>query len=492
MSFFFRFLSLAIVIPFLTKEPSIYGIYAICISLTIFLNYADLGFLKAIRKYATECYSSGQVEDELKLHGFATFILIINLSVIFIIFLYISKNPSILINDITDENSHIASNLLFILSVSIFTLVPKKLCESIFRIRLDNYIYKIIFLIASSVTILSSFYFFRTGVYDIVGYFIFLKIIELVSVLSCLFVIKRKYAIKLIDLRKHIKYNSLVYEKVSKLSYSSLYTLFAWVLFYELDQVIIGKFYGSYDVAMYSIGLTLPVILRSVIGIMYTPINEKTNLLIGEGRIDKLKILYEKILVIYTPIIISICLIGMLSINLIIPLWVGGEYEYSIYVSIILSAGFLMSFITYPIDILFLATEQVKKLYLYSTLLPVILWGGFFLFHGYIGFITVAIFKVIATVLIQVLYIRYYINFIDIKLTNFIEYVFKDNIYTIIFIITFTQLLSYIQIKYEYLQNLYIIILFIGIITLFSLLISYYTNQKLKISLNNIYRQLVN
>lgn len=52
--FVFRFLSMFIVIPFLSGEPSIYSISAICISLSIFLNYADMGFLKATKKYAAE------------------------------------------------------------------------------------------------------------------------------------------------------------------------------------------------------------------------------------------------------------------------------------------------------------------------------------------------------------------------------------------------------------------------------------------------------
>ena len=39
-----RFLTLFSVTPFLAREPEIYGIYAVCTSITLFLNYADFGF----------------------------------------------------------------------------------------------------------------------------------------------------------------------------------------------------------------------------------------------------------------------------------------------------------------------------------------------------------------------------------------------------------------------------------------------------------------
>ncbi|MFA4979141.1 MAG: hypothetical protein WC589_16620, partial [Sphingobacterium sp.] len=39
-----NFLSMFVVIPFLSSNPQLYGVYTICISTSIFLAYADLGF----------------------------------------------------------------------------------------------------------------------------------------------------------------------------------------------------------------------------------------------------------------------------------------------------------------------------------------------------------------------------------------------------------------------------------------------------------------
>ena len=66
-----------VVIPYLTSNPTIYGIYSVCISFSIFLAYADLGFMGAGQKYAAEYFARKEYDEEIKVIGFTNFILFV-------------------------------------------------------------------------------------------------------------------------------------------------------------------------------------------------------------------------------------------------------------------------------------------------------------------------------------------------------------------------------------------------------------------------------
>lgn len=52
LSILLGFVSMFIVVPYLSSDQTTYGIYSVCISVTIFLSYAYLYFLGAGQKYA--------------------------------------------------------------------------------------------------------------------------------------------------------------------------------------------------------------------------------------------------------------------------------------------------------------------------------------------------------------------------------------------------------------------------------------------------------
>ena len=60
------FLSLLIVVPHLSNNQELYGIYAFCISFSMYLTYADIGFLGAGQKYAAEEFAKGNRDEEIK------------------------------------------------------------------------------------------------------------------------------------------------------------------------------------------------------------------------------------------------------------------------------------------------------------------------------------------------------------------------------------------------------------------------------------------
>ena len=77
LSILINVLSLVIVIPYLSNDTKVYGIYTLCISFNIFFSYSDLGFLNAGYKYASEHYAKNEKKEELEIIGFVSFILLL-------------------------------------------------------------------------------------------------------------------------------------------------------------------------------------------------------------------------------------------------------------------------------------------------------------------------------------------------------------------------------------------------------------------------------
>ena len=99
-SIILNFVSMFIVIPKLSEMPVIYGIYMVCISTMIFLTYADIGFIKAAFKYASEYFAQNKLAEEIKLVSFASFILFLFVSIFAVSFLILSFSPELIIKDL--------------------------------------------------------------------------------------------------------------------------------------------------------------------------------------------------------------------------------------------------------------------------------------------------------------------------------------------------------------------------------------------------------
>jgi len=59
------FLSLIIVIPHLSTQQDLYGIYAFCITFALYLSYSDIGFISAGQKFAAEELAKNNQTEEL-------------------------------------------------------------------------------------------------------------------------------------------------------------------------------------------------------------------------------------------------------------------------------------------------------------------------------------------------------------------------------------------------------------------------------------------
>ena len=478
----FNLLSMFIVVPMISDNKVVFGIYSICISMAIFLSYADLGFIKASVKYAGECFARGERDAEIKLHGFSAFILFIFVLVFVLLFLTFSYNPSWLISEIKNPSYlQIASQLLLIQAFASLIVVGQRFVSGIFQVRIEEYVFQIITLIGSSFKILSVYYFFSENRYEIVNYFLFTKIIDLLVFLVCLFFITRRYSIPISLILKSFKFDLTVFNKTKNLAFSSIFVTLMWVLYNEIDLIIIGKFLGATSVAIFALALTFSKFLRVFISIIFSPFQNRFNHFVGTRDFDGLKKIVINSIRLSMPIILlTIIPIVVLSDNIIVS-WVGSDYLPSSAILSLLAMNFMFSFISSPTSNLFVSLEKIKDLYLSSFIMTSVFWVGIIATISYLGLMSFAIFKVVSGFVVTLYYLKYLLKFLEIDVLSFIKLSLFEMIIPSVIQIIFLILIKKFLPFQEGTFNLILIITFggfsalIGLTSLF-LISKYYRN----------------
>lgn len=481
ISFLLNMLSMFIVIPYLTIEPDIFGIYSVCISLSIYLAYADLGFLGAGQKYAAEYYSKGQIHEEQKIIGFTSFILLILLIILSIIFLVISYYPEFLINNFSSVHQQkIASNLLFILAIFTPVTFLQRLLQIIFCIRLEEYLIQRINVIANLLKIASVLWFFKNNDYNIIGYFLFIQIANLIATLITMYIAKLRYNYDFISLFKSLRFNKLIFLKTKPLAYTSIYLTFTWIIYYELDSIVISNVLGSTKVAVFAIGLTMLTFFRNIFGILFSPFNSRFNHFIGQGDDERLKSLYLQIVTLLAPMVVLPIVAFLLCMSPLIGTWVGNDYVDSIEIAQYLILCNIFAFITYPTGMLLMAKERLKEMYIINSIIPLVFWLGIVLTFPFVGLKSFAIFKLIAFGISAIVYYSIMLKFLEMEIINSINKIFKPLIFPLLFVIISSVFIRvYLPIEKSK-QNLFIVMITIISIISLSFLMQISLSKKTK------------
>ena len=481
LSIILGFASFLVVIPFISSEKSLYGIYSVCVSVSIFLSYADLGFLGASMKYAAESYSKGNLEEELELIGFSHFILLIFTLLFSFVFLYLSINPGILISDLnTQVKINVASKLLIILAIFTPVTVLQRILQIIFGIRLKDFRLQKINIIGNFFKIISVFYFFNFENYNIVGYFLFIQIVNLICVILGVIKAKKDFNYNFIKLIGYLRFSRKLYHKTNKLAYSGLVVTISWIIYYEMDSFFIGKFLGPKEVAIYAIGFTILSFFRSVLGVFFSPFLHRFNHFIGLDQIKELKSFYVHIMTISFPIVVFPILVIIFFSKSIVISWVGFEYEQSISIVQWLIACNILGFISYPAGMLMVANEKIKQMYFISILMPLIYWIGIYLTSNIFGILSFAIFKFIAFLLSAIFYFFYTLKFLEVSFLKFFKEQIMVYLPALFFLIVFSYYLSDLFIGDR--NRLYLLInsLIVGTIIILAIVISLFYVKSLK------------
>ncbi|WP_152541964.1 lipopolysaccharide biosynthesis protein [Pedobacter sp. V48] len=355
-----------------------------------------------------------------------------------VLILFFYFNPHYILKDLQrPENLKLTKDLFLVFLISLPVLVAHRGMQLIFNIRLHDYLYQRVFSIFNLLKIFSVLYFFKDGEYNIVGYYIFTQVITIVSVVFGAFVARKHFKYSFLSLIKAIRYNPEVYKKTKSLAYNSLFITISWVLYYELDSLVIGKFVGLREVAVFNICISVMTLSRSLYGILYNPFSAKFNHFLGVGNRNKLTEAFKKILIIGLPLSIIPTTILILAMKNFIYSWVGTEYADAIPIITVMFASYYFAFLSNPAGIAMVAIQSIRGLYLISAVLPIIYWVGIILSFNYFGLFAFGIFKLVAFSISGLLYFYFAKDLFDIQWIIF----FRKNVVPAIITIAILSIL---------------------------------------------------
>jgi len=418
----FNVLSLVIVIPYLSNNSKVYGIYSLCVSFTMFLSYADLGFLNAGYKYASEYYAKGNKQKEIEITGFISFILTAFVLIFAVVLISLAFHPYWLIKNISDEKDlYIARNLLLILALFSPNMILQRMLQVIYGIRVHDYILQTILVVINGLKIASVYFFISGKDYNIVGYFLFCQVITSIGLITGALYASKKFSISLKAIAVNIRFSKEIFQGIRALAFSSLYITIVWILFYEFDPYVIAKLSGAEAVAFYSIGLTCLAFFRSIFGTLFNPFSARFNHFIAMNDFPGLANFAKSVMRILLPAVVFPTLSLALLSKPFVFSWVGNKFDSSVSIVVFLSLCNILSFINYPSSILSLATKKVKVLYIVSTTQLIVYWTGIAYFFPHYGFIVFAWFELICFLITGFLYIGFMCRFLQINVFQFIK-----------------------------------------------------------------------
>ena len=430
------FLALFIITPKLTSVPILYGVYSICIATTFFLTYADIGFLGAGYKYVSEKFAVNDLNEEIRIVGFVSFILFISVLLFSAAMLIFSINPHILIGGLNNPKEiGVASKLLLILAIFSPTIILQRMCQMVFGVRLEDFIYQRLAILSNLLRICSIFYFFNGDKYDIVGYFLFFQSVGLISAVLFLIIIKIRYRYSFGLLARSFRFSTEIYNQTRKLAFGSFFTTLIFILYYELDLFAIGKLSGAEMAGFYGVGLTIMSFFRGITGTIYGPFLTRFNHFTGLKDLKGLKEMFYGVIILTLPLVVFPIISIAMLMKPIILCWVGPNYTISIIVAQFLAMSLIYSFIAQPASILISAQVRVKTMCAISIIAVFIYWTGIIATFHSMGILAFAVFKFIAFTISAILYFIICGKFLEYKPGNLLKRIIGPAVIPVLFLI---------------------------------------------------------
>lgn len=486
ISFLINILSLVIVIPYISKDINIYGVYSLCISLTVFLSYTDIGFVSSGQKYAAEFYSRNKKMDEMETIGFVSFILLIFLGVFSLIFFILSNFPLLIFNSLKADEIKIASNLFLVLGLFTPVTLLQRQLQIIYGIRLQEYILHRITILGNIIKLISVFWFFRNDQKEIVQYFIFINLVNLFMSLISMLIAKKKFDYNLLYLIRCIKFSKAVFSRTKSLALSSFFITLAGIFVYELDSIAISYMLGTDQLAFYSIGLTLLSFFRSVLSIIYAPISIRIYQLFCDDNLKNLKKLFKDSILNTLPFVVIPIFVIFLFMKPLIYTWIGSMYDESVITARLLISINILAFLAYPVNSLMMAQERIRELNILSIFTAVLYWLGIFLTFNYWGINSFSFFKLFSFLItgIYLGFVAY--DFISFNIYSVLKYYIIPLASSLFFAFISYRLLAVNLIYEKSTMNFVYVLMCISIVTLSTLIVFFLVCKKYTVKIKKI------
>lgn len=322
--------SMLFVLPWITSNQDEYAIYALSVSLCLFLTYGDLGFLAAGQKYCSEAVGRNSITEELTYLGFIIALLLSIFSLFLIGMLSLATNPSIIFSSIDEPLSLLASKMFITIAILMpIQVIFQRVIYLILSSRLKDYLFSRVDTFFNLLKIAMLPFFITNDGFLLFEYFLSSILISCFSCLIGFFIIKRYANFPILQIFRYIRFSSDVYHKIKLLAYSTTFSTIFFVLYYEFDLIIAAKFFSIEDVALYALAFTFLNFLRSLWVVGFSPFLPLMNLKYGASKIKEAQDISYKLFEITLPLFIILALILSKNIEIILLYWLGNDFDAS-------------------------------------------------------------------------------------------------------------------------------------------------------------------
>jgi O-antigen/teichoic acid export membrane protein len=327
LSLLVGFASLLIVLPLLSSDVGKYAIYAISMSLCIFLTYGDFGFLAACQKYCAEAVGRNSVSEESKYLGFTVSLLMVAFSIFSLVMFLVALHPEIIIPELDEEGSRFASKMFLTIGLLMpIQVICQRLIYLILSVRLKDYLFSRVDVLVNLSKIAIVPLFVREDEFLLLEYFVATILLSLVSCLIGFFIIRNSKIFPLLEIFKNLRFSKKIFDETKYLALSMMISTIFWIMYYELDLIIAAQFFSISDVAYYALAFTFINYLRSLWVAGFAPFLPLLNIHFGSGNISGVKNISSSLVLFTTPLFIIVSLLLGKHMEQIIIYWVGHDF----------------------------------------------------------------------------------------------------------------------------------------------------------------------